>query len=74
MVKIGGIVVYSTCSINKCENDGVIEKFLDKSRMDIEIVKREYEVGESTDYGWIVLPDRSAGWGPLYFCVLKRMK
>ncbi|CAG8599723.1 6286_t:CDS:1, partial [Paraglomus occultum] len=73
MVKIGGIVVYSTCSINKCENDGVIEKFLDKSRMNIEIVRREYEVGESTDYGWIVLPDKSDGWGPLYFCVLKKL-
>ncbi|PRP85979.1 hypothetical protein PROFUN_06101 [Planoprotostelium fungivorum] len=68
-VRVGGLVVYSTCSISNKENDAVIERVLDKSK----VIKKEWKVGEQTTHGWAVLPDRSDGWGPMYFSVLERL-
>ncbi|MCO5608303.1 hypothetical protein L7F22_062509 [Adiantum nelumboides] len=72
-VHVGGVVVYSTCSISNLENDKVIEKALHKTKVDVEIVQRTWLIGEKTVYGWIVLPDISDGWGSLYFSVLQRV-
>lgn len=77
-VKIGGLIVYATCSISDMENDGVIEKALANKRgftCDVLTHERSYIIGEKTKFGWIVLPDdkTESGWGPLYFCVLKRV-
>lgn len=72
-VRVGGLVVYSTCSISNVENDKVIEKALQKRKVDFEIIHRTWLVGEKTEFGWIVLPDTEGGWGPLYFCVLRRV-
>jgi len=27
--------------------------------------------GEPTEYGWHILPDRSDGWGPIYFSIME---
>ena len=35
-MKIGGTLIYSTCALNKKENDKVVDKFLD--------IHREFEV------------------------------
>ena len=77
-VKIGGIVVYATCSISHLENDDVIEKALANKRgLACEAVTKErnFAFGEATKHGWIVLPDDKTmpGWGPLFICVLKRV-
>lgn len=72
-VHVGGLVVYSTCSISNTENDEVIEKAMNKRKVDFEILHRTWLVGERTKYGWIVLPDTEGGWGPLYFSVLRRV-
>lgn len=71
-VHVGGLVVYSTCSISYTENDGVIEKALKKLKIDFEVVHQKWLLGEETEHGWIVLPDTQSGWGPLYFSVLRR--
>lgn len=69
-VKPGGRIVYSTCSINPEENDGVIHKLLKKKKEQVLLVPQEtHSVGEKTEYGTIFLPDR-CGFGPLYYCVL----
>ncbi|PRP87724.1 hypothetical protein PROFUN_02424 [Planoprotostelium fungivorum] len=72
-VRVNGLVVYGTCSISTKENDDVIEKILKKSKINIEVMRREWAIGERTKYGWIVLPDDGHGWGPLFFTILKRL-
>lgn len=66
-----GYFLYSTCSLNYAENDGVIKKFLRKKE-GFEIVQVQTEIqGEETEYGQIFLPDR-LGFGPLYFCLMRK--
>ena len=31
------------------------------------------ELGEPTEYGRHILPDRDHGWGPIYYAVLRRV-
>ena len=61
-----GSLVYSTCSLNPEENDGVAGRLL-KKYGDACIVDRPvFPAGEDTEYGRIILPDSSQGAGPLY--------
>ncbi|KAF2764841.1 S-adenosyl-L-methionine-dependent methyltransferase [Teratosphaeria nubilosa] len=79
-VKIGGRVIYATCSIENLENDGVVEKTLHEVAKERKKggIKWDEELegwAERTKYGWIVLPDhpRKGKWGPLYFAMIKRV-
>lgn len=76
-VRIGGSVLYATCSISNEENDGVVEKALtqlgkDKAKGAIrwsaemlalgdEVEKQLQDWAEKTGKGWIVLPDHAGG-------------
>ncbi|GES98396.1 RsmB/NOP family class I SAM-dependent RNA methyltransferase [Rhizophagus clarus] len=75
-LKVNGILVYSTCSISNLENDHVIKKILENSWVKLKVIKRKYgwEIGEETEFGWIILPDKCDGWGPMYFSILKRIE
>lgn len=69
-------VVYSTCSLNPKENDGVVGRLLDKRKNAIEVAEVNFEFlpgAEKTDYGVIYLPDR-CGFGPLYISRLFRRR
>ncbi|KPI43972.1 putative methyltransferase NSUN3 [Cyphellophora attinorum] len=72
LVKPGGRVVYATCSISDIENDGVIERCLQKAPSEIVDDDKLDVMSEKTKYGRIVLPDHKNGgkWGPLFFSVL----
>lgn len=71
-LKPGGHILYSTCSISPCENDGVIQKLLKKKKDQVEIIKPELEIEpEWTQHGLQYLPDRS-GMGPMYACLIRK--
>jgi 16S rRNA C967 or C1407 C5-methylase (RsmB/RsmF family) len=65
----GGRLVYSTCSISPLENDRVVEKLL-KSRPSARVVLPEEAMGEATELGRLILPDRDAA-GPIFFAVIE---
>lgn len=71
VLRPGGRLVYSTCSISPLENDGVVKKLKQKFGEVCEIIFPEIPQGEQSDYGTLLLPDKS-GLGPFYLSVLKK--
>ncbi|KAK9766814.1 5-methylcytosine rRNA methyltransferase nsun4 [Basidiobolus ranarum] len=74
VVKPGGIIVYSTCTLSELENDEIIERTLKKSKVPFEVIHEDWSFGEKTKHGWICLPDTANGFGPLYFAKLKKLE
>lgn len=72
VVKPGGILVYSTCSLNPAENDDVVAKLLHRYGDMAELLPVYAPWGEQTACGWIVLPDISGGRGPIYYAKIGR--
>jgi 16S rRNA C967 or C1407 C5-methylase (RsmB/RsmF family) len=81
-LKPGGVLIYSTCSLSALENDGVVERLIDRFEGRIEVTEDlDQALGErgwtcfdpieKTSKGWIFLPDTS-GFGPLYFSVIRK--
>lgn len=71
VLKYGGRLVYSTCSISPLENDGVVQKLIKKFGEECEIIFPEISGGERSDYGTLLLPDKS-GHGPFYLSVIEK--
>lgn len=69
VLKVGGRLVYSTCSISPYENDAVVEKLIKKHN--VNVVTSDLEIGEKTKYGHLLLPDR-CDFGPFYFSILEK--
>lgn len=85
LCKVGGRVVYSTCSLSPQENDLVVSKALRtvaKKRLDESgALDAEYRIvtgdqlgdipfGKATELGWHVVPDDKNPWGPIYVSVI----
>ncbi len=85
-LKPGGRLAYSTCSIAPVENDGVIDKLLEKvgGAAAVRVINEDEaqthagwsatlkQLGcEPTRHGWIMLPD-SSKFGPIYWCLLEK--
>lgn len=70
-LKPGGFLMYSTCTINKNENDAVIKKLLHKKK-DICVLKAfSSPFGEASEFGVSVLPHRHHA-GPSFLSLLCR--
>lgn len=89
MVRPGGSVVYSTCTLSPLQNDGVVHLALSKiwqeTRIDCCVVDLThavrplsflYRLGTNLGlrYGQIVLPSLLSNFGPMYFAKIKRLK
>jgi 16S rRNA C967 or C1407 C5-methylase (RsmB/RsmF family) len=74
-LKVGGRMVYSTCSLSPFENDGAVSTVVKRLGQDVvKVIKFKLEIGERTPMGWILLPDQpNCPWGPLYISYLQRV-
>lgn len=84
VLKRGGRLVYSTCSLSPAENDHVVAKFVANSNpkgnkraaqlkpVPLSKLGFSFPYGAKTKYGLMILPD-TTGWGPLYVSVLEKL-
>ncbi|XP_077300655.1 5-methylcytosine rRNA methyltransferase l(2)10685 [Arctopsyche grandis] len=84
LCKVGGTVVYSTCTLSPIQNDGVVHMALKRAweehrvRATIKTLTKAFDPAQClfklcTDevkpkFGQLVLPDVSSNFGPSYFC------
>ncbi|XP_058804927.1 5-methylcytosine rRNA methyltransferase NSUN4 [Phymastichus coffea] len=88
LVKVGGTVVYSTCTLSPIQNDGIVRMALKKSFEESQVVHVVKDQTRALDplrylynfgnyglkYGHIVIPSKSRNFGPMYFCKIIRVK
>lgn len=70
-VKKGGYIMYATCSINKNENEGVIQRLINKKGDQVSMVALKSPLGDSHEFGISVLPHRH-GAGPAFISLLRK--
>lgn len=75
-LKPGGTLVYSTCSISPLENDGVVERLLQKKSAQVILDPNVEDLMdlEKTRFGFQLFPDRMNGIGPIYLSRLIKPK
>jgi 16S rRNA (cytosine967-C5)-methyltransferase len=79
LVRVGGRVVYSTCTVSRRENHDVVEAFLERAAgsfrtADITPVVPEAWSDDITDEGWFQSTPRSGGPDGHFVAVLERVQ
>ncbi|WAR07102.1 NSUN4-like protein, partial [Mya arenaria] len=85
-VKVGGCVVYSTCTLSPAQNDGIVQSALDRLWRETNISVEIEDLAEfrhifsdtlsfydSCRFGQLVIPSLSKNFGPMYFCRIRRI-
>lgn len=84
LLRDGGYVVYATCALHPAENDGIVNRLLQKfpraaimpreepPRRALEHFAGDLPVPEQTPTGWRVLPDTANGAGPMFFAIIQK--
>uniref|UniRef100_A0A672L289 NOP2/Sun RNA methyltransferase 3 n=1 Tax=Sinocyclocheilus grahami TaxID=75366 RepID=A0A672L289_SINGR len=82
-VRPGGVVVYSTCTMSRAENQSVVEAVL-ASYQGVELLELEQHLIDSLSdnfcfahfhpsVGQLVIPQKDKTWGPMYVSRLQRI-
>ncbi|MFW6234828.1 MAG: RsmB/NOP family class I SAM-dependent RNA methyltransferase [Spirochaetota bacterium] len=83
-LKTGGTIVYSTCALSPTENGDLVSRVLKKGAPSARLGTIEPEEEalsfaashgltlETCSVGYQILPDRSSGSGPIYFCLIRK--
>ena len=71
VLRPGGRLVYSTCSISPLENDEVVAKLVKKYGAQVKVIDNPYSLGEKSDWGTWITPDKH-GHGPFYLSILEK--
>ncbi|XP_066516727.1 tRNA (cytosine(34)-C(5))-methyltransferase, mitochondrial [Hoplias malabaricus] len=82
-VRPGGLLVYSTCTLSRAENQSVIESVL-ATCPGVELVDLEEDlIGFLSEHftfaslqpplGYLVVPEQGRTWGPMFVCKLRRI-
>ena len=79
--KMNGVIVYSTCTVDHNQNDGVIEWLLNSSSggcVKVEDIAttdhfEKYLNIRKTKHGYLVLPSVDKNWGPLFVSKLRKI-
>ena len=90
LLSVGGVLLYSTCALCPDENDGMIERLYTKFNKiqdaftlvepspDLSQISRFAEIClpgfEKTKYGYMIMPDKQNGAGPIYFSIIRKDK
>lgn len=71
VLKPGGRLVYSTCSISPLENDDVVAKLVKKYGAQVQLISNPFSVGTQSEFGTWITPDEH-GHGPFFFSILEK--
>lgn len=84
--RIGGRIVYATCSLTPDENELLVERAIERGRKKGPMIKPHplpehlastaHAFGiriETSGFGFRIWPDRNGGRGPIFFSILERL-